>query len=104
MTTATSVEGQRVREYPDVVTGECIVDANIIIDFLVGIRDIFGGRVGAYKNSLRDARQTALAELSNEARNLGAGAVIGIDLDYQALGKEGSMVIVTATGTAIKLS
>ena len=69
-----------------------------------GIRDIVGGRAGAYENSLRDARQTALAELAAEARNMGADAVIGIDLDYEVLGKEGSMLMVTASGTAVKLS
>lgn len=103
MTTTTSVEGQPVREYLGVVTGECIVGANIFKDLFAGIRDIVGGRAGAYENSLRDARQTALAELADEARNLGADGVIGIDLDYEVLGKEGSMLMVTASGTAVKL-
>jgi uncharacterized protein YbjQ (UPF0145 family) len=104
MTTTTAVEGQPVREYLGVVTGEVIVGANIFKDLFAGIRDIVGGRSGAYENSLRDARQTALAELSAEARNLGADGVIGIDLDYEVLGKEGSMLMVTASGTAVKLS
>ena len=104
MTTTTAVEGRPVREYLGVVTGEVIVGANIFKDLFAGIRDIVGGRSGAYESSLRDARQTALAELAAEARNLGADGVIGIDLDYEVLGKEGSMLMVTASGTAVKLS
>jgi uncharacterized protein YbjQ (UPF0145 family) len=103
MTTTTSVEGKPVREYLGVVTGECIVGANIFKDLFAGIRDIVGGRAGAYENSLRDAREIALAELAAEARKLGADGVIGIDLDYEVLGKEGSMLMVTASGTAVKL-
>ena len=103
MTTTSTIEGQPVREYLGVVTGEVIVGANIFKDLFAGIRDIVGGRSGAYEDSLRDARQTALAELADEARNLGANAVIGIDLDYEVLGKEGSMLMVTASGTAVKL-
>ena len=104
MTTTTAVEGRPVRDYLGVVTGEVIVGANIFKDLFAGIRDIVGGRSGAYESSLRDARQTALAELAAEARNLGADGVIGIDLDYEVLGKEGSMLMVTASGTAVKLS
>jgi uncharacterized protein YbjQ (UPF0145 family) len=103
MATTTAVEGRPVREYLGVVTGEVIVGANIFKDLFAGIRDIVGGRSGAYENSLRDARQTALAELAAEARTLGADGVIGIDLDYEVLGKEGSMLMVTASGTAVKL-
>jgi uncharacterized protein YbjQ (UPF0145 family) len=103
MTTTPSVEGQPVRAYLGVVTGECIVGANIFKDLFAGIRDIVGGRAGAYENSLRDARQTALAELSAEASKLGADAVIGIDLDYEVLGRDGSMLMVTASGTAVQL-
>ena len=104
MTTTTAVEGRPVRDYLGVVTGEVIVGANIFKDLFAGIRDIVGGRSGAYESSLRDARQTALAELAAEARNLGADGVIGIDLDYEVLGKEGSMLMVTASGTAVKFS
>ena len=104
MTTTTAVEGRPVRDYLGVVTGEVIVGANIFKDLFAGIRDIVGGRSGAYESSLRDARQTALAELAAEARNLGADGVIGIDRDYEVLGKEGSMLMVTASGTAVKFS
>ena len=102
MTTTSTIEGQPVRQYLGVVTGEVISGANIFKELFAGIRDIVGGRSGAYENSLRDARQTALAEITKEARNLGADGVIGIDLDYEVLGKEGLMV--TASGTAVKLA
>lgn len=104
MTTTTAVEGRPVHRYLGVVTGEVIVGANIFKDLFAGIRDIVGGRSGAYENSLRDARRTALQELQDEAAALGADAVIGIDLDYEVLGKEGSMLMVTASGTAVKLA
>ena len=103
LTTTSTIEGRPVSQYLGVVTGEVIVGANIFKDLFAGIRDIVGGRSGAYENSLRDARQTALKELSDEARALGADGVIGIDLDYEVLGKEGSMLMVTASGTAVKL-
>ncbi len=80
-----------------------IVGANIFRDLFAGIRDIVGGRAGAYESSLREARQQALFELEQEARELGADAVVGIDLDYEVLGQGGSMLMVSATGTAVKL-
>ncbi|MGL5838664.1 MAG: heavy metal-binding domain-containing protein [Sphingorhabdus sp.] len=103
LTTTSTVEGRPVREYLGVVTGEVIVGANIFKDLFAGIRDIVGGRSGAYENSLREARSTALKELSEEARALGADGVIGIDLDYEVLGQQGSMLMVSASGTAVKL-
>jgi uncharacterized protein YbjQ (UPF0145 family) len=103
MTTTPSVEGRRVQEYLGVVTGEVISGANIFKDLFAGIRDIVGGRAGAYESTLRDARKMALAELEAEAKALGADAVVGIDLDYEVLGKGGSMLMVSATGTAVKL-
>ncbi len=86
-----------------IVTGEVIVGANIFSDLFASVRDIVGGRSGAYENALRDARTQALAELQAEARDLGADAVIGVDLDYEVLGKTGSMMMVSASGTAVKL-
>jgi uncharacterized protein YbjQ (UPF0145 family) len=103
MTTTSTVEGRPVAQYLCVVTGEVIVGANIFKDLFAGIRDIVGGRSGAYENSLRDARETALKELADEARALGADGVIGIDLDYEVLGQQGSMLMVSASGTAVKL-
>lgn len=103
MSTTTTIEGRPVRDYLGVVTGEVIVGANIFKDLFAGIRDVVGGRSGTYESTLRDARQTALAELAEEARGLGADAVIGIDLDYEVLGQGGSMLMVSASGTAVKL-
>lgn len=103
MSTTTAIEGRPVRDYLGVVTGEVIVGANIFKDLFAGVRDIVGGRSETYENTLRDARRTALAELSQEAAALGADAVIGIDLDYEVLGQGGSMLMVSASGTAVKL-
>lgn len=103
MTTTSAVEGRPVAQYLGVVTGEVIVGANIFKDLFASVRDIVGGRSGAYESSLRDARKTALDELAEEARALGADGVIGIDLDYEVLGSQGSMLMVSASGTAVKL-
>jgi len=103
MSTTSTLEGRPVAQYLGVVTGEVIVGANIFKDLFAGIRDIVGGRSGSYESTLRDARQTALDELKQEARALGADAVIGIDLDYEVLGQGGSMLMVSASGTAVKL-
>ena len=103
MTTTATVEGRPVAQYLGVVTGEVIVGANIFKDLFASVRDIVGGRSGAYENSLRDARETALKELADEARALGADGVIGIDLDYEVLGAQSSMLMVSASGTAVKL-
>jgi uncharacterized protein YbjQ (UPF0145 family) len=103
VTTTTLVEGRPVAAYLGIVTGEVIVGANIFSDMFASVRDIVGGRSGAYEGALRDARTQALAELKLEAKDLGADAVIGIDLDYEVLGKTGSMLMVSASGTAVKL-
>ena len=103
MSTTTIIEGRPVREYLGIVTGEVIVGANIFKDLFASVRDIVGGRSGAYESTLRDARKTALDEAAQEARALGADAVIGVDLDYEVLGQGGSMLMVTASGTAVKL-
>ena len=103
VSTTTALEGRPVRDYLGIVTGEVIVGANIFKDLFAGIRDIVGGRSGSYESTLRDARQTAIAELTAEAQALGADAVIGVDLDYEVLGQGGSMLMVSASGTAVKL-
>jgi uncharacterized protein YbjQ (UPF0145 family) len=103
LTTTTLVEGRPVAAYLGIVTGEVIDGANIFSDMFASVRDIVGGRSGAYEGALRDARTQALAELKLEAKDLGADAVIGIDLDYEVLGKTGSMLMVSASGTAVKL-
>jgi uncharacterized protein YbjQ (UPF0145 family) len=103
LTTTTMIEGRPVREYLGIVTGEVIVGANIFKDLFASVRDIVGGRSGSYESTLRDARRTALDEAEAEARALGADAVIGVDLDYEVLGQGGSMLMVSASGTAVKL-
>lgn len=101
LTTTSVIEGKTVRDYRGIVTGEAIVGANIFRDFFAGVRDIVGGRSGAYEKELQKARDVALEEMSDSARSLGANAVVGIDLDYEVVGKNGSMLMVTACGTAV---
>ena len=102
-TTTPSVDGRTISEYLGVVTGEAILGANIVKDLFAGIRDIVGGRSGAYEEELRRARQLALEEMAAEAASRGADAVVGIDLDYETVGGQGSMLMVSASGTAVKL-
>jgi uncharacterized protein YbjQ (UPF0145 family) len=101
-TTTPTVEGRTITEYLGVVTGEAILGANIVRDLFAGIRDIVGGRAGAYEEELRKAREIAMEELAAEASSRGADAVVGIDLDYETVG-QGSMLMVTASGTAVRL-
>lgn len=89
--------------YYGVVTGETIIGANVMRDFMAGIRDFFGGRSGAYEEVLREAKNTALEEMAQEAQRLGANAVVGIDLDYETVGGSGSMLMVTCSGTAVRI-
>jgi len=92
-----------VEKYLGIVFGEAIVGANIFRDLMASIRDIVGGRAGAYEEELKRAREIALQELEERARALGANAVIGIDVDYEVLGQGNSMLMVTASGTAVRL-
>lgn len=103
VTTTPTIEGKTIHEYKGVVTGEAILGAHVFRDMFAGIRDIVGGRSGSYEKSLREARQIALQELEDEARAVGADAVIGVDLDYEVIGHQGSMLMVSASGTAVKL-
>jgi len=103
LTTTTMIEGRVVSSYLGIVTGEVIVGANIFKDLFASVRDIVGGRSGAYEGALRDARREAFGELKAEARDLGADAVIGIDIDYEVIGQNGSMLMVSVSGTAVKL-
>jgi len=105
LTTTNAIEGRPVARYLGIVTGEAILGANIFKDFFAGIRDIVGGRSGAYEQELQRARDIALTEMQEKAQQLGADAIIGIDLDYETitLGGGGGMLMVTASGTAIKL-
>ena len=104
LTTTHEIEGRRIERYLGIVFGGAIVGANVLRDLLAQIRDIVGGRSGAYEAELRRARETALAEMAEAARRLGADAVVGVDLDYEVLGSGNSMLMVTASGTAVKLA
>lgn len=103
LSTTPQIAGREVSQYLGIVTGEAILGANIFKDLFAGIRDIVGGRSGAYEQELRRAREIAFQELEAWAQQLGADAVIGIDLDYETVGQGGSMLMVTASGTAVKL-
>ena len=103
VTTTPIIEGKRIIRYYGIVSGETIIGANIFRDFFASIRDIVGGRSSSYEQVLREAKATALKELQDEAAALGANAVIGIDLDYETVGGNGSMLMVTASGTAVYL-
>ena len=101
VTTTPIIEGKRIIHYYGIVSGETIIGANVFRDFLAGIRDFVGGRAGAYEEVLRQAKETAIKEMEEQAARLGANAVIGVDLDYETGGGSGSMLMVTATGTAV---
>ena len=101
LTTTPIIEGKQITKYYGIVSGETIIGANVFRDFLAGIRDFVGGRSGSYEEVLREAKETALKEMSEEAAKLGANAVIGVDLDYETVGSSGSMLMVTACGTAV---
>ena len=103
VSTTNNIEGRPVKNYLGIVTGETIIGANILKDFFAGIRDIFGGRSGSYERVLKEAKDTALKEMKENATRLGADAVLGIDLDYETVGNRGGMLMVTASGTAVKL-
>jgi uncharacterized protein YbjQ (UPF0145 family) len=101
LTTTPSIEGKTISAYHGIVTGEAIVGANIFKDFFAGIRDIVGGRSAAYEGELRKAREIALQEMETAARDTGGNAVVGVDLDYEVVGQGGSMLMVSASGTAV---
>lgn len=101
-TTTPGLEGHTITAYCGVVTGEAILGANIFRDFFAGVRDIVGGRSGAYEKELRKARDIAFREIQQQAESLGANAVVGIDIDYETVGKDGSMLMVCVSGTAVK--
>ena len=101
MTTTPSVEGHKITAYKGIVVGEAIMGANVVRDFFAGITDVIGGRSGAYESKLQDARDTAMHELEQRAVQVGANAVVGIDLDYEVVGD--SMLMVSVSGTAVVL-
>lgn len=100
ITTTPNLEGKRIVKYLGLVSGEAILGANIVKDLFAGIRDIVGGRSAAYEEELRSAKEIAIKEMALQAQELGANAVIGVDLDYETVG-QGSMLMVSASGTAV---
>lgn len=103
VTTTNTVEGKRVIEYRGIVCGEVITGVNFVKDFMAGLSDIFGGRSQSYEDELIRAREQAIEEMRRRAQSMGANGVIGVDIDYEVLGQSGSMLMVTAAGTAVVL-
>jgi len=104
LTTTATIEGKQIYEYKGIVFGEVITGINFVKDWAAGLRDIFGGRSNTYEKELLDARQKALQELEQRAAEIGADAVVGIDFDYEVLGGNNSMLMVTASGTAVRIA
>ena len=104
ITTTNSVEGRQIRSYLGIVFGDVISGINFVKDFTAGLTNFFGGRSGSYEEELTRARETALRELEDRAARLGADAVVGIKMDYEVLGSDNGMLMVTASGTAVTLS
>lgn len=104
VTTTPDVQGRIVKEYLSVVSGEAIIGANFFKDFFANIRDIVGGRSGEYERVLREAKDHALRDMQDQAQMLGADAILAVDLDYETIGGNGSMLMVSASGTAVKLT
>jgi uncharacterized protein YbjQ (UPF0145 family) len=102
VTTTPGIDGKTITDYLGVVAGEAIMGANVFKDLFAGIRDIVGGRSATYERELQRAREIALAELAERAQALGANAVVGVDLDYEVLGQGNSMLMVSASGTAVR--
>ncbi|MEP6846034.1 MAG: heavy metal-binding domain-containing protein [Panacibacter sp.] len=103
LTTTNNIEGKPIQQYIGIVTAEAIIGANIFKDLFAGIRDIVGGRSGTYERVIEEARVNAMQELEGRAQQMGANAVVGIDLDFETVGSGGSMLMVVATGTAVRV-
>ena len=101
-TTTSTVDGKTVSEYLGVVAGEAILGANIFKDIFGAVRDIIGGRSGAYEREMGKAREIAFIELEDQAKRLGADGIIGIDIDYEVVGQQGGMMMVSVSGTAVR--
>ncbi|MCH9704844.1 MAG: heavy metal-binding domain-containing protein [Proteobacteria bacterium] len=101
ITTTPNIEGKSITEYLGVVAGEAIMGANIFKDLFASVRDIVGGRSSAYEAELEKARTTAFEDIAAKARELGAEAIVGVDLDYEVIGTNGSMLMVSISGTAV---
>src|SRR5215203_2659684 len=103
-TTTHNIEGRQITQYLGVVTSQTIIGANFFKDILGGLRDVFGGRSGTYEKVLEEAKSYAMSELTQKAQGMGADAVVGVDLDYETIGANGSMLMVSISGTAVKLT
>ena len=103
LTTTPNIEGYKILEYKGLVTGETIIGANFIKDFFAGIRDIVGGRSKSYEKVLQEGKETSVREMMQRAQELGANAIVGIDIDYETVGEGGSMPIVACSGTAVRI-
>nr|WP_314290578.1 YbjQ family protein [uncultured Capnocytophaga sp.] len=101
LTTTPTIEGRPIKQYLGIVTGETIIGANVLKDFMAGLTDFFGGRSTTYEKVLSEAKEKALEELQQHATQKGANAVVGIDLDFETVGANGGMLMVTASGTAV---
>ena len=101
LTTTPQIDGYPIRAYKGVMTGETIIGANVFKDFMAGIRDIVGGRSASYEKVLREAKDTSMMEMMERAQQMGANAIVGIDIDYETIGGSGSMLMVATSGTAV---
>ncbi|WP_345270842.1 heavy metal-binding domain-containing protein [Nibrella viscosa] len=101
ITTTPNIEGKSITKYIGLVNGEAIIGANLVKDFFASVRDVVGGRSGAYEQGLREAKSIAIKEMMDQAQRLGANAIIGVDLDYETIGGNGSMLMVSCNGTAV---
>ena len=101
LSTTPTIEGQTIREYKGIVTGETIIGANFVKDFFASVRDIVGGRSASYEQVLIEAKETSLHEIRQSAEAIGANAIVGIDIDYETIGANGSMLMVATSGTAV---
>jgi len=103
MTTTPNIDGRKILTYHGIITGEAIMGANVVRDIFASITDIIGGRSGVYEEKLQDAREVAMRELEGRAIHLGANAIVGIDIDYEVIGQNGSMLMVSVSGTAVTI-
>ncbi|MEM1270007.1 MAG: heavy metal-binding domain-containing protein [Bacteroidota bacterium] len=103
ITSTPTIEGRPVREYLGLVVGEAVLGANVFKDMFAGLRDIVGGRSGSYERELRKARRIAIEEMEDEAHSLGANAIVGVDIDYEVLGETNGMMMVSVSGTAVRV-
>ena len=103
LTTTPNIEGYKILEYKGLVTGETIIGANFIKDLFAGIRDIVGGRSKSYEKVLQEGKETSVREMMQRAQELGANAIVGIDIDYETIGQGGSMLMVVCSGTAVRI-